>query len=71
MRSAVALRGGVVLDARLAGIGVAAFPDAASSADQRCHEADHAMYVAKRAGRNQVFRAGQSAGDRRKKPSRH
>ncbi|BES69175.1 hypothetical protein RE428_01930 [Marinobacter nanhaiticus D15-8W] len=54
-----------------ASIGVAVFPDHASSADELCHEADQAMYAAKRAGRNQVFRAGQSAGERRKKPSRH
>lgn len=54
-----------------ASIGVAVFPDHASSADALCHEADQAMYAAKRAGRNQVFRAGQSAGERRKKPSRH
>lgn len=54
-----------------ASIGVAAFPQHADNADELCSEADQAMYAAKRAGRNQVVRADQSAGDRPKKPSRH
>ncbi|WP_148861103.1 sensor domain-containing diguanylate cyclase [Marinobacter fonticola] len=52
-------------------IGIALFPQHADTADALCNAADQAMYTAKRSGRNQVCIAGQSAGERRKNPSKH
>ncbi|MFO7277375.1 MAG: diguanylate cyclase [Pseudomonadota bacterium] len=58
--TAVVQRGGVIMGALTASIGVAVFPDHGTSSQALLQAADAALYAAKRAGRNRVVLAKRS-----------